>query len=347
MDKGAYITNGVPEVPMPEGQRTVEGMRAYRKTCDARAEVLVDKVAPRITALDFAEIVPIEETRGMAMVLAGDSERDVSRKALSLEMHQPQAYWERARQECGNIVHKHAVFAQSNGDPHGYFETALSLQDSLDDKVMEANSPKGGVQAMNLFASVLVHPGVHYDEKDRKTLAAHALVHARIANRDAVALKEARKDLPEAGQMFVDMAVKHGLQSEVMGAVRSLSQHDKGAFVQASSAIRDDAWNTIQASAREAQGASPSGMDVFTNAALKGTEKAVQTAAATPAGDQTIFVKNREAVHAMMGHSLVADGPYFGLLAVDLASRRVEARERATEQVLVPKKDRAIEGDRV
>lgn len=337
MDKASYTFEGITPLPVPQGPRDAQAVRAYRRSCDTRAAALVDDVAPTITAVGFAEVVPMTETRGMAMVLGGDKPREVSRHALALELHEPQEYWDRARVECGAVMERHARFARSNGDPHGYAKAAERTQQALDAKVAEGDSPLGGVRAMNMFAAMLVHPGARYDEKDHKVLAAHALVHARITNRDSLALKAAREDLPEESRWSVDKAIQFNMQSEVMGAVRDLASRDKQGFLEATSVIRDTAWEDIQASAK------PTAM---TQAVLKGTETVVKDAASTDASDAGIFVKNRTAIRAMMANSAVADGPFLGLLAVDIASRKVETREASIAQVMAPKTPRTSDLDR-
>ena len=326
MDKAHYDAQGPGLVTWSDvGHLGPEADRMYGHRCAVRARAQAADLAPTVEPSDMPRGMDLRDREALAGFLAGGADFNVSMNAIALEMHQPEAYWRRARADMDPIINKAVSHAMSQDPKHPLVGRMMAVNTFLgrgEDGFVE----KGNPQAFNQFAGMLMEPGILeedggvLDEKDRRTVAAHAVMHARIHNRDSRTLEAMRSVLPPEAGAVIDDSLDRGRASLVMGAARASQEMDTETFA---SHARGEQKLMLQAVGLGAQDYTDKGGLAARLAPVRGLAETAQAVEGADSSHNGIKAANR----AVMGmHPFGGTAPHEAL-GLEIARTRIEERE--------------------
>jgi len=338
MDRMHYTKHGVEPVEWDgEGLRPGVPAHRYAQRCAVAAGAIAEEVAPDVGRSDMPQFIHPSDRRVLAQELAGGAGPQVSKMALALEMHEPEAYWRRAHSDLRPVVEKVVAREMQTGDKNGVAQKAMRADDFFGQRMDAGDAPlseRGDPRAFHIMAGLITTPGILtvdggvVDEHERRALAAHALVHARVYNRDARTLSAMRESLPPEAQPVVADALATESPSAVMGVARRMQRLDREEFVEQARAAQSGVLHMVAADVQAYMQSSAAH-----TAPVQGfgrTVRAVEQAGALGAQAVGAMDAHGEANRALMGHFPMAREAQYYMLGMEIARTRVQEREMST-----------------
>lgn len=339
-----YHRDGPDMVEWDGRDRGIGGaVRAYYMRCSLVAAAMAPVVAPQVGLSDMPQHLMARERRDAVAVLVGNGDdpdsqaqsRRVSRHALALELHEPAAYWRRAEMDLAPIVQKVAAHAMARGDgatarqihATGAFLEAATAQENGATGVLRTE--RGSAEAWQAVGALVTAPGALAAEggplnaAERGVVAAHAVMHARVHNRDARALERTLPSLSPEAQVVAQACLQQGQASIAMGAARRLSGLEGAAFAAQAAQDQDLHLRGIALHMRAVGHEKVVGL--VGGAGVEGAALLVDQAQKS-VGTDSFMAAHGAANRALMAHAPYGEKAQFEALGADIARGQVETR---------------------